>query len=105
MSLADLENIFKKFSDFLDYIFLEISAKPRQPQNLDVSSVGSDSVTLSWRMPDDRESAYVTRFRIEKREVTSSRWDFVASVESGETSYTVRCACDVIKSDVTACIL
>ena len=65
-------------------------AKPRQPQHLDVSSIGRDSVSLSWRMPDDRDTAYVTRFRIEKREVTSTRWDFVATVDADETSYTVR---------------
>ena len=65
-------------------------AKPKAPKRLDVSAISYDSVTLSWHMPDDAEASMVTSYRVEKREVSNTIWETVASIDASENTYTVR---------------
>ena len=73
------------------YFHSVLTAKPKAPKRLDVSGVSYDSVTLSWHMPDDADAHLVTSYRVEKREVSKTTWETVATIDSSEETYTVRC--------------
>jgi titin len=62
--------------------------KPASPESLDISSYKEDSVQLCWRMPV--LSGPVSGYRIEKKESGKARWELVDTVDSFESSYTVR---------------
>ena len=54
-----------------------------------VTSFSHDSVSLSWK-PPVQDLAYITSYRIEKRESTKTLWETVGTVDASATSCIVR---------------
>ena len=88
VGLIHWELLFLIYYHHSQNFFKNFAGKPASPETLDISSYREDSVQLSWRMP--LMSAPISGYRIEKKESGKSRWELVDSVDSMETSYTVR---------------
>lgn len=67
-----------------------ISEKPKPPQNLRISHIGKDNVTLDWKPSFDDGGSTVKRYYIQVRsDKKTSNWQDVGSVEAYKTNFTV----------------
>ena len=54
-----------------------------------MTAISQDSVSLTWNY-HDIDKSMVTSYRIERRQVTHSRWEVVDTVDASCSNYTVR---------------
>uniref|UniRef100_A0A1Y1MXQ4 Fibronectin type-III domain-containing protein n=1 Tax=Photinus pyralis TaxID=7054 RepID=A0A1Y1MXQ4_PHOPY len=68
-----------------------ITDKPTPPQGpMDVTNLEKDSATISWRPPLDDGGVELTKYLIEKYEMSSMTWTKIAEVEPLVTTYSVQ---------------
>jgi hypothetical protein len=64
-------------------------APPSPPQNLQIMTVTSKSVTIQWETPDSNGGTEITSYIIEKLLAKSSQWSRVATLDSFCLSYCI----------------
>ena len=55
--------------------------KPAPPQNLQVTEIQCDNVTLTWKAPDDTGGIPLTRYIIERRDAKRNTYTTAATVD------------------------
>ena len=63
--------------------------KPSTPENLSMSDITRESVSLKWDEPRGDIGAGITGYVIEKRDVRRNIWTTAGTVGPDQTSYTV----------------
>ena len=72
-------------------IKLRVVDKPTPPQGpMGITNIEMESATISWHPPLDDGGVELTKYLIEKYEISSMTWTKVADVETSVTSYTVQ---------------
>lgn len=69
--------------------FLTTTVPPGPPNNLRITKVGPDFITLEWKPPLEDGGAKVTGFRLEFCDEKSDDWVKVADLKQYDTSYKV----------------
>ena len=65
------------------------SAKPSAPENLCVTSVERESVSLSWEEPSSDGGAKIKGYVIEKRDARRNIWTTAGTVGPDERAFTI----------------
>jgi titin len=73
-----VKNILHNFSD-----------KPSPPQDLKVTEVQKESISVSWQAPADDGGTPIKRYILEKRDVTRTNWTSAGKVAPKEFAATV----------------
>ena len=79
----------KAFSCHDNFIFLQISAEPSAPEGLNVDSVTTDSITISWSAPTSTGGKKIKRYVVYIKEVTETKYRKVTKVKSETTTVTL----------------
>jgi len=58
----------------MNNLYFSLIDVPGAPRNAQVDSVSDDTVTLSWKAPEDDGGSYVTNYIIEKLEPDTGKW-------------------------------
>jgi len=71
-----------------DVLYECVADKPSAPQNLRVTGVNKDSVSLAWDEPDNDGGAPVTRYVIEKADVKRGVFSEAGNTEADKRQFT-----------------
>ncbi|XP_014667689.1 PREDICTED: twitchin-like isoform X2 [Priapulus caudatus] len=59
--------------------------KPKPPQDLKVANITADSVTLTWKKPEDDGGKEITGYIVDKRKKNADEWENVANTKELKT--------------------
>jgi len=70
--------------------FVIVTVKPSKPNNLHVTDIWKDYMTVVWEAPQSDGGSAVTGYTLEQRDAFDVNYKFIASVDANTTQYQVR---------------